>query len=312
MTVGNVGHPAHARVYKEVIDRGKELGIDVIIMDDKAWDANVESSNIDQLISQKVDGIIMIPVTREASATAAKRAQDKGIPVVTVWDDCNDTPYVGVDFIDGGGIVPGTKQLIQDLNGPQKNVVYIYGALSASIGQIRDQGFRDTIKGTDIKLIFEAESNWLRSGGTEQMQAALSRFPNKGDIQAVFCSDDDMALGALESTRAVNRLNEGILFYGIDGSPEMLTKIVEGEARFTEYMDAEVAGCRAAEVMWLLLNGKEVPEKLREARPLGPYMVPIHGINITKDNAKELLDKFDSSTGRVPLAEDQKWDVKNM
>jgi ribose transport system substrate-binding protein len=309
-TVGHMGHSTHSRVWKSAVARGKELGINVIVMDDKEWDLGVESNNVDQLIARRVDGIMMMGPSAEGSAAAAKRATAAGIKVISLWDDVNDTPYVGSNFVNGGGADLMGKIVVDTLGG-KGNLVYICGAASANIERIRDKGFREAIAPyPDIKIIYQNFSNWQRTGGTEHMEAALAKFPKKGSITAVVAHCDDMGLGALEAIRRAGRLNDPIPIFAIDGTPAYMQKLLSGEVTSTIYQNAELAGARGIEVMYLILAGKEIPNKA--ARPGGPWQVVVPWEVITTKNAPAWLATYDDKTGMFKLPESQKWDVKNM
>lgn len=311
MTVGHMGHPTHSRVWKEAVARGKELGINVVVMDDKQWDLGVESNNIDQLIARKVDGIIMMAATGEGSVAAAQRAMAAGIKVISAWDDVPGTPYVGSNFANGGGSDLLGKIVVDDLKG-KGNLVYICGAASANVERVRDKGFQAAIAPyPGIKIIYQNFGDWQRTSGEQYMDSALAKFPKKGDITAVVAHCDDMGLGALEAIRRAGRLQDPIPIFAIDGTPAFMKKLLAGEVTSTIYQNAELAGCRAVEVMYLILHGKNVPNT--QPRPDGPsWQVVIPWEVITTQNAPTWLKTFDEGTGMFKLPESQKWDVKNM
>ena len=93
----------------------------------------------------------------------------------------------------------------------------------------------------------------------------------------VFGGNDPTALGALAALQ-MNQKLDGILIYGIDGSPDCKVMINEGYMEGSSAQRPIVIADRALEMAYDYLDGKEV-EKL--------VIVPV--TMITRDN----IDEFD-------------------
>jgi ABC-type sugar transport system substrate-binding protein len=294
---GDIGHTFHIRVWKSVQLRGKELGIDVVVLDSKR-DLSTESSNVDNLISMGVDAVMIMPCNMEGSVPAFKRVQEAGIPVLAVVDQAEGMPYVGSDLVDGGGAEMAFEYLAKDLNG-KGNVTYIKGGPGVAIQRLRTEGvYRVLDKNPELKITFEQHGDWARTSGANLMQDALAASPNKGDIQAVFADDDVMTLGALEVIKSEGRLEDPILAYGCCGDGGFLEAIKNGEAKMTAFQNGEFIGCKAIETVARMLKGEEVEQN-----------VNVPWTAITQENVQEFLDRWDENEGIYSILDEYKSDI---
>ncbi len=293
VTIGDMGHPFHIRVWKTLQERADELGIKLVILDDKR-DLATEASNVDTLISKDIDGVLIMAVNPKGSVPAAKRVQAAGIPVFAIVDQAEGIPYIGSDLVDGAGAGMTAEYMAKKLGG-KGNIVYIRGAAGTAVQNLRDIGFKDVLKNyPDIKIIFDQNGDWGRASGAALMSDALIKFPNKGDITAVFTHDDAMTQGALEVARQHDRLAD-IQFYGTGGSGQFLEAIKAGEGTMTSFQNGELIAVRAIETMAKILAGKNVEKVI--SVPWAP---------VTAENVQGFLDRFDAAEGRYKVPADWK------
>jgi ABC-type sugar transport system substrate-binding protein len=293
VTIGDMGHPFHIRVWKTLQERAADLGIKLIILDDKR-DLATEASNVDTLLSRGVDGLMVMAVNPKGSVPACKRAQAAGIPVLTIVDQAEGIPYVGSDLVDGAGMSLVADYMVKKLGG-KGNLVYIKGAAAVAVERLRDEGFKNVIKNyPGIKIIFEQNGEWNRDSGARLMSDALVQLPNKSDITAVVTHDDAMTLGALEIAKNQGRAKD-MEFYGNGGQGQFLEAIKNGEATMTVFQNGELIAVRAIEEMYKALHGKPLEK-----------VVSVDWTPITKDNVQSFIDRFDANDGRYRVPPEYK------
>ncbi len=116
------------------------------------------------------------------------------------------------------------EQLAKDING-KGNIVKIWVAGFAPMErrQVAYQAFQ--AKYPDIKEVaaFGAATQNTALDTQAQMEAILRKYPNKGDIAAVWASWDEFAKGAARAIQQAGRTE--IKVYGIDMSDEDLQMI---------------------------------------------------------------------------------------
>ncbi|MDP8997958.1 MAG: substrate-binding domain-containing protein, partial [Pseudomonadota bacterium] len=104
------------------------------------------------------------------------------------------------------------------------DIVIIRG-LPIVIDEQRQKGFADAIKGSDIKVLDSQFGNWSRDDAFKVMQDYLTKYPK---IDAVWCQDDDMAVGVLEAIKQAKRTDIKMVVGGA-GMKEMIKKVADGD-----------------------------------------------------------------------------------
>ena len=117
------------------------------------------------------------------------------------------------------------------------------------------KGFEETIKDSDIEVIASQPADFDRQKGMSVMENILQAQP---EIDAVFCQNDEMALGAIQAIEAAGR--EGILVVGFDATDDAVKAVEEGKMGATIAQMPEVIGSMGVEYADKLLSGEDVPE----------------------------------------------------
>ncbi|QYR19915.1 sugar ABC transporter substrate-binding protein [Paenibacillus sp. sptzw28] len=181
------------------------------------------ASNLDAAVNQGFDGILIDHGQAGALDAGVKKAVEQKIPVV-VFDADIKVPGVTVLQQDDQKMAEMTlEQLAKDAGGKGTIVkVWVAGFAPMERRQIAYKAFLD--KYPDIKEIaaFGNATNPALDTQT-QMEAILRKYPNKGDITAVWASWDEFAKGATRAIQQAGRTE--IKVYGIDMSDEDLQMI---------------------------------------------------------------------------------------
>ena len=219
--------------------------------------ASKQSSDIEDLIAQKVDVLIVSPLQSDALTPAVKKAMDAGIKVVTA-DRKVETPVTL--HIGGGNIVIGTlnaSYLNTKLNG-KGNIIEIQGTAGASATVDRDKGFRDELaKYPGLKITATQYADYLREPAMKFMEDTLQRF-GPGEIQAVFAHNDEMALGALKAIEAAGR--KDILIVSADGQNEGIDAVKAG--KLIQTVTYPFCAPEAIQYAYKLAKGEKLDEEI--------------------------------------------------
>ncbi len=209
---------------KAVIDAASAYSNVTIISTDANGDAAKLNSDIEDLIAKKVDGIIISGAWLEQLPSAMDSITKAGIPAVLVdrqWKS-GYTSYVGPENFKIGQ--QNGQYIVDRLGGKGVVVVLKGGPADNSIGLNRTNGMLDIVsKATGITVINAPDwGNWSEDGGLKQMENLLAANPK---IDAVFCENDSMCLGAQRAIADAGRTNEMFLC-GVDGQKEALVQIL--------------------------------------------------------------------------------------
>lgn len=109
---------------------------------------------------------------------------------------------------------------------PEGGDIVVLRGIPTTIDNERNDAFAAAIEGSGINILAAEHGNWNRDDSFTVMQDFLSRYP---EINAVWASDDDMAVGAMAAIEAAGR--EDIRFVlGGAGMKEMIQRTMEGDA----------------------------------------------------------------------------------
>jgi ribose transport system substrate-binding protein len=218
---------AEAGVVLHVVAPEREVNIDqqVAILEDQ--------------ITKRVSAIAVAPTGASEIVPVLEKAKAAGIPVVVFDTDVNwagKLSYVGSDNKRAGQIAG--DYIAKSLGGKGK-VAVIRGILGVATHEDRLAGFRGAIaKEPGIECVAVQPANSERALGMSVMENLLTTYP---DLKAVFATNDQMALGAVEAIAARN-LTGRVLVVGMDGTSEAVRAVKDGRLAADVAMHPEALG----------------------------------------------------------------------
>lgn len=263
---------------KAVIDESSAYPNVEIISTDANGDAAKLNSDIEDLIAKKVDGVIISGAWLEQLPAALDSLQKAGIPAVLVdrqWKG-GYTSYVGPENFKIGQ--QDGQYIVDRLKSEGVLVVLKGGPADNSIGLNRTKGMLDIVsKVPGIKVIEAPDfGGWSEDGGLKQMESLLAA---NSKIDAVFCENDSMCLGAQRAIADAGRTTEMFLC-GVDGQKEALLQIKNGtNYACTGLNNSDQIGRAGFNRMMAILAGAKPPTDTYLPSPL-----------ITLDNVLKYYD----------------------
>ena len=246
-----------------VIDEAKAYSNITIVATDANGDAAKFQSDIEDLIAQKVDGVIVSGAWLEEAPAALDALKSAGIPTVLVdrqfgkGSSESYTSYIGPDNLTIG---KQDGQYIADRLGGKGVVVELRGGpADNSIGLNRSKGCNSVLETyPDITVVVAPDfGSWSADGGIALMEDMLAANPK---IDAVFCENDSMCLGAQTAISDAGRADEMFLV-GVDGELAALKSIMDGtNYAATGLNNSDQIGRAALHRMMAILAGAS-PEK---------------------------------------------------
>jgi len=246
-----------------VIDEAKAFSNITIVSTDANGDAAKFQSDIEDLIAQKVDGVVVSGAWLEEAPAALDALKTAGIPTVLVdrqfgkGSSESYTSYIGPDNFTIG---EQDGQFIADRLGGKGVVVELRGGpADNSIGLNRSNGVNSVLKTyPEITVVVAPDfGNWGADGGIALMEDMLAANPK---IDAVFCENDSMCLGAQTAIADAGRTDEMFLV-GVDGELAALEAIMnDTNYAATGLNNSDTIG-RAAFHRLMAILGGGTPEK---------------------------------------------------
>lgn len=231
---------------------------DELIFLDANGDVNKQNNDIQDLLTRKVNVLIVDPVNPDAIAPSLDAAKRANVPVITVDRAVHGqvAAYIGRDNVKMGEL--SGKALVAALKAKGVTggkIVEIQGDAGGTVMMDRRKGFHQALAGTGFKVVEGPYSEYIRANAVTAMQDLLQANP---DMKAVFAHNDDMALGAMQVLQEGNR--KDVLVAGVDGLSEALNAIENGNQYVsTALNDPRYLGDITIQTARQVAAGKKVP-----------------------------------------------------
>ncbi len=228
-----------------------EANGDVLITLDPALNLDKQKEQIHYLIEQGVSALIINPVDFNGLSVELQEAKNAGIPVIMVDTDVEDDDLVRYSLMSDN--YDAGVQCAQDMmkRRDSARIVLLQHSTAYSALQ-RIQGFIDTIE--DYPQ-YEIVARMECEGQLELAMPQMDEFLNENvSFDVVMALNDPSAMGALGEMQDRNRL-EGVLVYGVDGTPEAKTLIHDHVMTATVSQSPITMGNHAAEAVYRILAG---------------------------------------------------------
>lgn len=191
---------------------------------DANGDAAKLTSDVEDLVSQGVDGIIVSAGPLASAPGAMAAASNADIPVVLVDRKLEGGEYASWIGPDNKELGKQSGKYIVDRLGGKGNVIGLRGGpADNTIGLARTNGLKSALEQSNVEFTTAPGfGEWSVDGGFALMEDVLSK---NQDIDTVFCENDSMCLGARRAVEDSGRSDEMFLV-GVDGQKQALEQIM--------------------------------------------------------------------------------------
>jgi len=252
VSVSTLTNPVFVNMKSVISKYAKDHGSKVIV-DDANNDTSKQNNDVEDLITQKVDALIINPCDSSAISTVVKKANDAKIPVICVdrsADSGKVVSTVASDNIAGGQMA--AKWLISHV-GKKAKVAEIQGIPGASATRERGKGF-DSIADKQLNVVTKQTAQFDRAKSLSVTENILQAH---GDIKGIFAHNDEEAIGA---ARAVKAAKKTIPVIGFDGELAAMNFIKKGEVTATVGQQWNKIGEQSVQMVYNYYQGKNVPK----------------------------------------------------
>ena len=238
-----------------------------------------QKAMVEQVIKDKPDAIIFIPVDDVAMIPSVKMLNEAKIPIVLVSNPLPGSfvTYVGADDFEIG--YREARYLFEHLGGKGK-IVVIEGTPAAPTNRERLRGYQRAFgEVPGIEVLGSAVGNYQTPDAKRGMEKLLTEHKQ---IDAALSANDSMALGVLDALKTANRT---AIVIGINGILPAVKQIEAGGMLASVDFNMFKIGCTATRAAVRHLKREPLPEKV---------MLPAEVID--KTNYKAWLVPVDQRT----------------
>ena len=250
-------------------------------MQDAQGDQAKQNDQMDVLMAQDLDVVLINCVDTGSAQGLADRAVDAGVPAIffnrepdaSVLESCSGL-FVGTTASEAG-VMQGDLLADMweahpeyDLNGDGVCQYLVFkgepgnpeaeARTSYCVSQAEERGMTmENIQGEPVV------ANWATDQAQSAMEAILAA--HEGEIEAVFCNNDDMALGVISALNAAGYNTDAeaenwIPVIGVDATDAGLEAIRSGKMAATVKQDGDAMGKALIEIAINAANGVDFVE----------------------------------------------------
>ena len=192
-------------------------------------DSSKQIADVENLLTQKVDLLIISPNESAPLTNVVKKVYDAKIPVIVLDRNVNGeayTTFIGADnkFI---GVQAGkyVAKWCAEKNLKPCQILEVTGLSGSTPAQERGAGFREGLanNNSDAKIVSSVTSEWQK---VKAVPAAAAAFQGNKGYNVVYAHNDDSGEGAYIAAKNTNLDVSKMLFIGIDGLPDKNGSIV--------------------------------------------------------------------------------------
>ncbi|MFN8352890.1 MAG: D-ribose ABC transporter substrate-binding protein [Spirosomataceae bacterium] len=273
VVISTLNNPWFVVLAESAAENARKLGYEAKIFDSQNNPAT-ESDNFENLISSGFDAILFNPTDADGSIANILKAKTAGIPVFCMDREVNADDAATSQILSDNysGCVEIGIEFVKALKEKGK-YVEIIGLVGDNNTWARSGGFHSVVdKFPNLKMVAQQSGDFDRNKAMEVLETIMQANP---DIDAVFCGNDAMAMGAYQALQSAGKADK-VKVFGFDGASEVVEKIKEKKIVATGMQYPKVMAEYAARYADEYFKGK------RDF----PQRVPVEVELVTVANAK--------------------------
>lgn len=256
-------------------------------------DDNKQLQGIKDFIAKHGDKALFIvdPASAAVTANIVEICEEAGAYVVILAhrakglypkDYSKFVAHITPDDVSAGY---NTAKALFDSIGGRGKVCELYGQLGNDAAASRHKGFEKALSEyPEIKLVEMQVASWSQDEAMKITETWLAKY---NDINAIFCANDTMALGAVEALKRA-KLNGKIKVCGTDGIKAAFDAVEDGDMVCTIANDGYLLMGYGAAMAYNAATGKIKTSKMDPKS----RMIYSKTSFINKDNIEEMKAKF--------------------
>jgi len=224
IVVSTLNNPWFVMLAESAAENARKLGYEAKIFDSQNNPA-IESDNFENLISSGYDAILLNPTDSDGSISSILKAKTAGIPVFCMDREVNADDAATSQILSDNysGCVAIGIEFVKELKEKGK-YVEILGLVGDNNTWARSGGFHSVVDNfPNLKMVAQQSGNFDRTKAMEVLETIMQANP---DIDAVFCGNDAMAMGAFQALQAAGKEYQ-VKIFGFDGAADVVEKIRE-------------------------------------------------------------------------------------
>ncbi|MFC5283572.1 D-ribose ABC transporter substrate-binding protein [Pedobacter alpinus] len=259
--VSSLNNPWFVFLAESAAAHAKSLGYESKVFDSQNNTA-IEADNFENAIASGYSAILLNPTDADGSVANVLKAKNADIPVFCMDREVNSNEAATSQILSDSysGCVDLGKYFVKSTNAVGK-YVELLGIVADNNTWARSKGFHSVVDYyPGLKMVAQQTADFDRNKGLEVMESILQAHP---DIDAVFCGNDAMAMGAYQALVSAGKADK-VKVVGFDGAGDAIQGIKDGKILATAMQFPKMMAQTAVEYADAYFNGKrDFPQKIQ-------------------------------------------------
>jgi ABC-type sugar transport system substrate-binding protein len=273
VVVSTLNNPWFVFLAETAAAKATALGYDAKIFDSQNNTAT-EGDHFENIIVAGFEAILFNSTDANGSVANVMKAKKAGIPVFCMDREINATNAATSQILSDSysGAVAIGANFTQQLH-KKGRYVELLGLVGDNNTWARSKGFHSvTDNYPGLQMVAQQSADFDRNKAMEVMESILQAHP---DVDAVFCGNDGMAMGAYQALVAAGKATK-VKVFGFDGAEDVITAIKENKVSATGMQFPKVMAETAAQFADEYIKGRrDFPQKI----PVAVELVTPKNIN---------------------------------
>lgn len=277
VVVSTLNNPWFVVLADNARDRAKELGYEAAVFDSQN-DPAKEAQHFDNLIASGYGAVLFNCTDAKGSIANVRRAKAAGIPVFCMDREieANDAAMSQVLSDNYSGCVALGQYFVKQV-GESGRYAELLGIVADTNTWNRSKGFHSVVdRFPGLKMVAQQSAEFDRTKALEVLETILQAHP---DLDAVFCGNDAMAMGAYQALLAAGKAGK-VKVFGFDGADDVVKSVAEGKIAATVMQFPKTMARTAA----------ENADKYFKGERTFPQRLPVAVELVTADNVAKYGD----------------------
>ena len=241
-------------------ERAEQLGYEAIIFDSQN-DTAKESDHFENIIAGGYAAILFNPTDADGSIANVRKARDARVPTFCIDREINSNDVAVTQILSDNyaGCVELGQYFVKKMN-QKGDYVELLGILGDNNTWNRSNGFHSVVDNyPELQMVAQQTAEFDRTKAMEVLESILQAHP---DIDAVFCCNDAMAMGAYQALVAAGKADK-VMVFGFDGAKDVIDSVRDGKIVATGMQFPKRMARMAAEQADEYIKGKrDFPQKV--------------------------------------------------
>lgn len=253
VVISTLNNPWFVVLGESAAQRARELGYEAHIFDSQNNSAK-EAEHFDNIIAMGYDAILFNPTDADGSVLNVQRAKTADIPTFCMDREINSRDAAASQLLSDNftGCVKLGEYFVKQMD-QKGRYVEILGLVGDNNTWNRSNGFHSVVdEFPKLVMVAQQSADFDRNKAMDVMETIMQANP---EIDAVFCGNDAMAMGAYQAVLAAGKANR-IKVFGFDGSDDAIRAIADGKLAATVMQFPVLMARKSAELADQYINGQ--------------------------------------------------------